>query len=72
MRDSRLVVWAQHGIYGAGADLDETFGLIETAEKAAEIYLKIAHLPLKQTITDDQMHLLEGRFGIKAREGYLD
>ena len=71
MRDSRLVVWAQHGIYGAGADLDETFGLIETAEKAAEIYLKIAHLPLKQTITDDQMHLLEGRFGIKAREGYL-
>ena len=72
MRDSRLVVWAQHGIYGAGADLDETFGLIETAEKAAEIYLKIAHLPLKQTITDEQMHLLEGRFGMKAREGYLD
>ena len=65
------MVWAQHGIYGAGRDLDETFGLIETAEKAAEIYLKIAHLPLKQTITDEQMHLLEQRFGVKAREGYL-
>ena len=36
MATARLVVWAQHGIYGAGADLDETFGLIETAEKAAE------------------------------------
>ncbi len=71
METARLVVWAQHGIYGAGKDLDETFGLIETAEKAAEIYLKIAHLPLKQTITDKQMHLLEERFGIKAREGYL-
>ena len=71
MKTARLVVWAQHGIYGAGKDLDETFGLIETAEKAAEIYLKIAHLPLKQTITDEQMHLLEERFGVKGREGYL-
>ena len=72
MNTARLVVWAQHGIYGAGKDLDETFGLIETAEKAAEIYLKIAHLPLVNTITDEQMHQLEVRFGIKGREGYLD
>ena len=72
METSRLVVWAQHGIYGAGANLDETFGLIETAEKAAEIYLKIAHLPMVNTITDEQMHQLEKRFNVKAREGYLD
>ena len=72
MLSARLVIWSQHGIYGAGKDLDETFGLIETAEKAAEIYMKIAHLPLKNTITDEQMHLLEKRFGIKAREGYLE
>ena len=71
METARLVVWSQHGIYGAGKDLDETFGLIETAEKAAEIYLKIAQLPIKNTITDAQMHLLEERFGVKAREGYL-
>ena len=72
MKTARLVVWAQHGIYGAGKDLDETFGLIETAEKAAEIYLKIAHLPRLNTITDEQMHLLEDRFGVKGRKGYLD
>ncbi|MCF0108684.1 MAG: rhamnulose-1-phosphate aldolase [Erysipelotrichaceae bacterium] len=72
METARLVVWAQHGIYGAGKDLDETFGLIETAEKAAEIYMKIAHLPRVNTITDEQMHQLEERFGVKAREGYLD
>lgn len=71
MDTARLVVWAQHGIYGAGRDLDETFGLIETAEKAAEIYMKIAHLPRVNTITDEQMHLLEGRFGVKARAGFL-
>ena len=72
MKTARLVVWSQHGIYGAGKDLDETFGLIETAEKAAEIYMKIAHLPRINTITDEQMHLLEKRFGFQAREGYLD
>lgn len=72
MQTARLVVWSQHGIYGAGRDLDETFGLIETAEKAAEIYMKTAHLPRLYTITDDQMRLLEARFGVKAREGYLE
>ena len=72
MQTARLVVWAQHGIYGAGVDLDETYGLIETAEKGAEIYMKIAHLPLVNTITDEQMHQLEKRFNIKGREGYLD
>ena len=72
MKTARLVVWSQHGIYGAGKDLDETFGLIETAEKAAEIYMKIAHLPIINTITDDQMHQLEARFGVKARDGYLN
>ncbi len=72
MLTARLVVWAQHGIYGAGKDLDETFGLIDTAEKGAEIYMKIAHLPLVNTITDDQLHQLEKRFSVKGREGYLD
>ena len=72
MKNSRLVVWAQHGIYGAGRDLDETFGLIETAEKAAEIYMKIAHLPLVNTITDDQLRLLAKHFQVIPGEGYLD
>ena len=72
MKTARLVVWAQHGIYGAGRDLDETFGLIETAEKAAAVYLKIAHLPWKQTITVEGLHQLEERFGVKARAGWLD
>ncbi len=72
MKTARLVVWSQHGIYGAGKDLDETFGLIETAEKGAEIYMKIAHLPRVNTITDEQLHLLEKRFNVKARDGYLN
>lgn len=72
MKTARLVVWAQHGIYGVGRDLDEAFGLIETAEKAAEIYLKIAHLPRLNTITDEQLRLLADKFGVRAREGWLE
>lgn len=72
MNNARLVVWAMHGIYGAGRTMDEAFGLIETAEKAAEIYMKIAPLPRLNTITDAQLRQLESRFGVKAREGYLD
>ena len=72
MLTARLVVWAQHGIYGCGRTLDEAFGLIETAEKGAEIYMKIAHLPILNTITDEDLHKLEERFGQKGREGYLD
>ena len=34
--------------------------------------MKIAHLPLKNTITDAQLHLMEERFGVKGREGWLD
>ena len=72
MKDQRLVVWAQHGLYGAGADLDEAFGLIETAEKAAEIYMKIAHLPRLNTITDEQLKTIADYFGHKIRDGYLN
>lgn len=72
MGTARLVVWAQHGIYGAGASLDEAFGLIETAEKAAGIYLKIAHLPWKNTITDPQLRQIAGHLGLAVRPGWLD
>ena len=72
MKTARLVVWAQHGIYGVGKDLDEAFGLIETAEKAAEIYMKIADKKWLQTITDDDLRVIAKAFGVKIREGFLD
>ena len=72
MKTARLVVWAQHGIYGAGRDLDETFGLIETVEKAAEIYMKIARLPRLNTITDSQLRQLADYFHVTPREGWID
>ena len=71
MKDFRLVVWALHGIYGAGKDMDETFGLIETVEKAAELYMKTAHLKRINTITDDDLKMTADAFGVKYKSGWL-
>ena len=72
MRDTRLVVWAHHGIYGVGASLDEAFGLIETVEKAAQIYMLTAHLPRVNTIRDSEMQQLAEFFGVNYRKDFLD
>lgn len=62
MKDYRLVVWGLHGIYGAGKDMDETFGLIETVEKAAQLYMLTAHLPHINTIHDDELKAVADAF----------
>ena len=72
MKEFRLVVWGMHGIYGAGKTMDETFGLIETVEKAAQIYMLTAHLPRINTIRDDQMVELAEFFGVKYRKDFLN
>ncbi len=72
MKEFRLVVWAMHGIYGAGKTMDETFGLIETVEKAAQIYMLTAHLPRVNTIKDEDMLKLVKLFGVKYRKDFLD
>lgn len=72
MQEYRLVIWAGHGIYGTGKDLDETFGLIETAEKAAEIYMKTANLKRINTITDDNLRQLAEYFKVDYRKEFLD
>ncbi|AYV65573.1 rhamnulose-1-phosphate aldolase [Niallia circulans] len=72
MREHRLVVWPHHGIFGAGSTMDETFGLIETAEKAAQIYTIIGDASkIKQTITDQQLQDLADAFQVVPREGIL-
>ncbi|WP_019243062.1 MULTISPECIES: rhamnulose-1-phosphate aldolase [Bacillus] len=72
MKEVRIVMWPHHGIFGAGTTMDETFGLIETAEKAAEVYTIVcAQGGKKQTITDEQLQELADAFGVQARPGIL-
>ena len=72
MKEFRLVIWGMHGIYGAGKTMDETFGLIETVEKAAQVYMLTAHLPRINTIRDDQMVELAEFFGVNYRRDFLN
>lgn len=72
MKEFRLVIWGMHGVYGAGKTVDEAFGLIETVEKAAQIYMLTAHLPRVNTIRDEQLAELAEFFGVNYRKDYLD
>lgn len=72
MREFRLVIWGMHGIYGAGRTIDETFGLIETVEKAAQIYMLTAHLPRVNTIKDEEMKQLAEFFKVDYRTDFFD
>ncbi|MBQ2734143.1 MAG: rhamnulose-1-phosphate aldolase [Clostridia bacterium] len=72
MEEFRLVIWGMHGIYGAGKDMDEVFGLIETVEKAAQIYMLTAHLPRINTIKDSEMVELAEFFGVNYRKDFLE
>lgn len=53
MKKYDLAIWAHHGMFAAGEDFDLTFGLMHTAEKSAEILVKMLSMrPDKlQTIT---------------------
>ena len=65
MENVRIVLWTNHGIYGAGKTLDETFGLIETVEKAATIYNIIGNRPIINNISDEDMAQLIHIFKIE-------
>lgn len=73
MKNVRLVVWPHHGVFGAGTTMDEAFGLIETAEKAAQVYTIVcAQGGIKQAITDQQLLELADAFGVVPRQGILN
>lgn len=59
-----MVVWQFHGIFAVGQDLDTAFGLIDTAEKSAEIYLKVAQAGgVKNRLTLDRIDSIARNYG---------
>ena len=70
MKRHRLVSWANHGIYGAGNDVDEAFGLIETVEKTAQLYmLTIDHV--ENVIPDSVILGLAEHWNLKIMPGVI-
>jgi rhamnulose-1-phosphate aldolase len=64
-----LVVWQFHGICGCGRNLDEAFGRIDVAEKAAEICLRVmAAGGARQTLSDVQLRAIAANFNCTLDE----
>lgn len=71
MEEYRLVIWTNHGIYGTGKTMDEAFGLIETVEKTAQLYmLTLGHV--KNVIPDEVIKGLIDLWSLDAKKGVLD
>jgi rhamnulose-1-phosphate aldolase len=73
MKKYDLAIWAHHGMFAAGEDFDLTFGLMHTAEKSAEILVKVLSMnPHKlQTITPDDFRHLAKDFNVELPEEFL-
>jgi rhamnulose-1-phosphate aldolase len=73
LEEFRLVIWPLHGIIATGASVDEAMGLIETVEKAAEIYIKsMVFNDFLKFLTDKQVLETAMYFNIKPKSGILD
>lgn len=65
-------VWAHHGLFVSGADLDEAFGLMHTIEKAAQIYmLARAGGHELQTIPDSGIREIAVAYKVDVNEEFL-
>lgn len=68
-----IVMWEYHGVFASGRNLDTAFGLIDTAEKAAEIY-KIASSMggVKKKFGLNQLVAIANNFGMVPAEDIIE
>ena len=73
MKKYNLAIWAHHGMFASGEDFDLTFGLMHTAEKSAEILVKMLSMQpnKRQTITPDDFRHLAKDFNVALPEEFL-
>lgn len=73
MKQYDLAIWAHHGMFAAGEDFDLAFGLMHTAEKSAEILVKVFSMqPNKlQTIRPEEFRQLAKDFKVSLPEKFL-
>ena len=73
MKKYNLAIWAHHGMFASGEDFDLTFGLMHTAEKSAEILVKMLSMQpnKRQTITPDNFRDLAKDFNVALPEEFL-
>lgn len=73
MKKYNLVIWAHHGMFASGENFDQAFGLMHTAEKSAEILVKVLSIQKekRQTIQPDDFRKLAKDFQVELSEEFL-
>lgn len=72
MRRRKLAVWQFHGVVGVGRNLDAAFGLIDMAEKAAQLwFLAMSAGGVKARLTDDQLRAIAKNFKVTPASDIL-
>lgn len=76
MRVFKVCVWSHHGIMVRAAGFDEAFGMVDTIEKAAAIYLAArsacgGNEPV-HLVSDEQLRAICVRYGLQPNEEFLD
>jgi len=69
--DYRAIIWGQHGIFSAGNNVDEAFGLIEAIEKASTIYM-LTKDRLLNPISDENLKKLADSMGVIYNQKVFD
>lgn len=77
MKTFSACIWAQHGMFVSGADLDETFGLMHTIEKAAGIYCQARAMnggngEFPNSISDEGLAQIAEEFSLLINKSFLD
>lgn len=75
MSSHNIVLWPHHGLICSAPDCMHAFGLIETVEKAAQIYLLARCACDKNapvySVSDDEIRGAARSFGVVVKEEYL-
>jgi rhamnulose-1-phosphate aldolase len=66
-------LWPFHGVFATGPTLDDAFGLIDTAEKAATVLVKVIAMGgPRRSITTANLRDLAARFGVRPLASALE
>ena len=65
MRRQSMVLWPFHGVFSAGNSLEDAFSLIDTAEKAAEILVKVLAMGgARQSVSSEDLERIAKHYGL--------
>lgn len=72
LQHNRIVVWAHHGILATGSDFQDAFGLIETVNKAAKLYIDSLKNRMNDGISNAGLIETAEHYNVTPKPGILE